>query len=224
MFSRLTQHWRLKLFLSVALNAFFWTFYSLLGRHAFFPVQTLPLTWLDRAIPFQPQPWGWIYLSQFLFTASLPWLIESKSELFRYTRGLLLMSSGSFAIFFFFPVASPRPPIAEMTEGPMAWILFYDGNFNAFPSLHAGFLVYMSLLARRLTVDGRKWMTSAISILWGGLILYATIATRQHYAVDLLAGAALGWFSDWLAWRGHSLSESEATMTARRSDVMSHRG
>jgi membrane-associated phospholipid phosphatase len=220
--TRLQAHWRLKLRLTVVLNLFFWAGYALLSRHAFFPLHTLPLTWLDRTVPFQPEPWGWVYLSQFLFTGTLPWLIPTNAGLRRYVTGLIFMSTVSFAIFLFFPVASPHPSSLTAT-GAMGWIVGYDGPFNAFPSLHAGFLIYMASLTWRMFRGRLSGAVICGGLVWGALILYATLATRQHYALDLVAGAALGYAADRLAWRGSSGASAAATM-ALSNGVASHDG
>jgi membrane-associated phospholipid phosphatase len=220
--ARLQAHWRLKLLLTVVLSLFFWTGYSFLGRHVFFPLRIPPLIWIDTAIPFQPEPWGWVYLSQFLFTGALPWLITEKDGLRRYVIGLVFMCVSSFLIFLFFPVAAPRPAQFSAT-GAMAWITGYDGIFNAFPSLHAGFLVYTSALGWRMFRRQLPRMVIAGAVFWGVLILYSTLATRQHYALDLVAGGLIGCVADWLAWRSSS-GVNAATTIARSSGVASHDG
>jgi membrane-associated phospholipid phosphatase len=195
----------------VLLNLVFWSGYSTLGRHAFFPLRDLPQTWLDRAVPYEPAWWGWVYLSQFTFTGVLPWFLGTRDGIRRYVVGVLIMSASSFLIFLFFPTAGPRP--SEVGEClAMQCVVSYDGTLNAFPSLHAAFLVNMSALAWRMF--GRAatpWIVP-----WGLAILYATLATKQHYALDLVAGGAIGWGADWLAWRGASDASAHATM-ARKS-------
>lgn len=222
MLARLQACWGLKLLLTVLLNLFFWTGYSFLGRHAFFPLQRPPLIWIDTAIPFRPEPWGWVYLSQFLFTGMLPWLITEKNGLCRYVIGLVFMSATSFLIFLFFPVAAPRPA-QFAAAGAMAWIIGYDGKFNAFPSLHAGFLVYTSMLGWRMFRHRLPFAVIVGTVLWAVLILYSTIATRQHYALDLVAGGLIGYLADRLAWRPSS-GVNAATTMARSSGVASHDG
>ena len=223
MIARFLAHWRLKLLLTFALNLVFWTGYSFLGRHTFFPQWTPPLIWLDHAIPFQPAFWGWVYLSQFLFTGTLPWFLATKEQLRRYVVGLAVMIVVSFSIFLLFPVASPRPPESASAAGAMPWILGYDGAFNAFPSLHAAFLIYMAALARRMAGGALPVGVVIVGVLWGTAILYATIATRQHYALDLLAGGLLGYGADWITWR-RSSRVSAATTTARNKGAASHDG
>ena len=114
-------HWQLKLLLTVVINVGFWAGYGWLGRNPVFPPWMPPRVWLDTAIAFQPEPWAWVYLSQFLFTGGLPWLIDTQDGVRRYSVGLVAMSAASFAVFLFLPVASPRPSgvIAQL----MAWAL-----------------------------------------------------------------------------------------------------
>jgi hypothetical protein len=198
---RLASCWQQKLLLTVGICLFFWGTYSFLSRHALFRLRTIPNTWLDVAIAFSPQPWGWIYLSQYLYAGTIPWLTATKSAIRRYVAGLTLMCGTSFLIFLFFPVRAPRPE----SFGPgaaFALIGQFDGALNAFPSLHAGFMIYTYALGWRLF--GRRLPGAVIFgfLTWGCLILYSTLATKQHYAWDLVAGALLGFCSDRFAWRG----------------------
>jgi membrane-associated phospholipid phosphatase len=38
-------------------------------------------------------------------------------------------------------------------------------------------------------------------VVWAGLILYSTLATKQHVATDIVAGAALGLVAAVWTWR-----------------------
>jgi membrane-associated phospholipid phosphatase len=212
LYGQLKAQWQLKVLLTAAINLFFWVGYAFLSRHAVFPVHLIPLTWLDSNVPFQPMPWGWVYLSEFLATGCVPWLIGSRADLRRYALGLLVLCGSSFLIFLFFPVASPRP-LALPSTGPVALIAQWDGAFNAFPSLHAGFVVYTLALGLRLF--GRRLPAPVVAgfWIWAGLIFYSTLATKQHYALDLLAGAFIGLAADRLAWSvrlGHSAASPGA--------------
>jgi membrane-associated phospholipid phosphatase len=209
-----------KLFLTVALNLFFWIGYGFLSRHAFFPTHMLPLTWMDRSVPFQPEPWSWIYMSEFVLTGTVPWFITRRETLWRYAAGVLVLSTISFAGFLFFPVASPRIGL-EVPNGMMTVITKLDGPLNAFPSLHAGFIVFTLGMAWTI-FRGRVSLVLIVSVAaWALAVMYATIATRQHYALDLLAGAAVGSLALLLAWRSPRIAVS----TMRRSNaVESHAG
>src|SRR5207247_2633352 len=134
----------------------------------------------------------------------------SREALRHYTFGLLVLSGVSFLCFLFLPVASPRPA-APGAAGLHKVILQWDGSYNAFPSLHAGFLVYSFALAWRLFRGGNRPWAWALGSIWGLLVLYSTIATGQHYFLDLPAGAAIGAAADALAWHGSGAgSASEA--------------
>jgi membrane-associated phospholipid phosphatase len=219
---RVISCWREKLALTLALNLFFWVPYSLLSRHEVFPARAIPLTWFDAAVGFSPDPWGWIYLSQFLYTGTIPWLIAPRADIRKYVVGLSLMCGTSFLIFLFFPVRAPRPePFGPGSA--LSFIAQYDGGLNAFPSLHAAFMIYTFALGWRL-FGGRlpRWLIVG-AVLWGVLILYATLATKQHFAWDLIAGALLGYLSDRFAWRGAHCRTAPSTILSIREST-SHAG
>jgi membrane-associated phospholipid phosphatase len=96
-------------------------------------------------------------------------------------------------IFLFWPTAIPRPDSAAYRP-----LIAIDGRGNACPSLHAAFAVFSAIcidrLARRL---GDRGLARSLSWLWCLGILYSTLATKQHVAVDMVAGIALG-----AAWAG----------------------
>jgi membrane-associated phospholipid phosphatase len=220
---RFKAHWRLKLALVVIMNAVFWTAYLFLSRHALFPTHELPMTWLDQGAGFHPRGWTWVYESAFLLGAIVPWLISTRQELRRYVVGFAILAGTSFVIFAVFPVASPRP--VELQEYPASlFIARLDGPLNAFPSLHAGFLVYNLSLTWRLFARGCPRIVMAGLFVWAALILFATLATKQHYAVDLLAGGALGWLADRLAWGNSAAVAMANASTRRKRDVASHAG
>jgi len=96
--------------------------------------------------------------------------------------------------FILFPCASPRP------EAPQkAWLynglISLDRTYNSVPSLHATFAVLAVLYAAYASRDTARRSLRALLLgiawLWVGLILFSTIATRQHFAVDLVPGIIL---------------------------------
>ena len=212
---RIGTLWQTKLWLTLAGSIVFWTIYLFLSRHALLPIHTLPLTPLDRWAGFQPQPWAWVYESNFLITGIIPWLITTRETLRRYVIGLALLAGVNFAIFVLFPVAAPRPPELE-TSSFLLLFARIDGPLNAFPSLHAGTLIYTLALGWRLFGARLNPIIIGAMLVWAGLILFATLATKQHYAVDLLAGGALGWCADRFAWR-HAPVEETASASKRRN-------
>jgi membrane-associated phospholipid phosphatase len=221
--ARIATLWREKLCLTMALNILFWSGYFFLSRHALFRTHLLLMTWLDDWAGFRPYPWAWIYESNFILVGVLPWLIISREELWRCVTGFILLAAVSFTIFVLFPVASPRP--SDLGTNPLMLLIAQaDGPLNAFPSLHASTLVYTVALAKRLFGRTLNPVLFAALLIWSALILFGTLATKQHYALDLLAGGLLGSIGDWAVWRNNSLGAIAATNARRNNDVASQPG
>jgi membrane-associated phospholipid phosphatase len=194
---RLRAHWRCKLLLLVGLTVIFSVPYIYFANRPVFQPRDLPLTWLDRAAGFDPR-WVWVYQSVYLLTGSLPWLAKTREHLRRYVWGFAYLTTASFLIFILFPVRCPR----ELIEQPTAMyrlLMLYDGPYNAMPSLHVGFLFYTLCFIWRVRAPLPR-ITWAVLIGWSLLIAWSTLATKEHYAMDLLVGIAFGWIADLAAW------------------------
>lgn len=200
----------LKVVLNVVLGSGFWLGYGWLSRHPPLPVRSIPWTALDREMVRSPGVWGWVYLTPFLVTGLLPWLMDRRDLLRGYTRSFLALTLPAFVCFALHPVASPRQTLAQ-PDGPVDWIRWADGPYNAFPSLHAGFLVVMGGLAWRLAppmpgLRAGRLVAIGLYVVWVVAVLYATLATGQHLVWDLVAGLALGVIADAWGWRGFNRS------------------
>lgn len=199
---RIACHGRYKLVLLAVLPTLFCLGYFTLQHVTLRPPTTFELTMLDRAIEFSPR-WIYVYQSLYLLMPIAPLLATRKGQLRRYTQGYLWLAVAGFLTFLVVPVVSPRP---DGVTGVAAFdfLTSYEGKLNAFPSLHAGLAAYTLIFARWAfpgeisTAFGRSLYLSGL--LWGGAILYATLATKQHYAVDLPAGIVLAWCSH--RWSG----------------------
>jgi len=193
-----------KSILTVALLGYFCLFYFTLQRVVFFVPHQFQLSRIDLAIPFDAR-WTIVYQSLYLFLP-MPWLASSNEQLRRYARGFFIVTLISFAFFLVFPVEGPRPDI--MTSDPLYRLLLaYDRNLNAFPSLHAALAVYTFLFALRILSSKFALAGSA----WIALVLYATMATKQHYAIDVVAGIIVAIAADFLAWRYTRIDETDVS-------------
>ncbi|MEX2212967.1 MAG: phosphatase PAP2 family protein [Phycisphaeraceae bacterium] len=169
--------------------------------------RTLPLWFVDRAIPFAPD-WIWIYISQYIIIPLVPLVSWTREQVWRFVTALAIVSVIAFLIFLFFPVACPRPSAAEIELAQpnfmFRWIIAIDGTVNAFPSLHMGLAGVAAFFAPRVIDEayGRKLRIGLIAFIWAWtlLILYSIVATRQHYFVDGLAGLALAYGGHRIAW------------------------
>jgi membrane-associated phospholipid phosphatase len=165
--------------------------YFLLQELSVFPDRALPEFFLDRWISFSPS-WTPLYLSVCGLVPLSVLLAVRETELRSFARGLTLLCVCCFAGFVLFPAAGPRPS-AEMIEGlsgAYPWLVSVDGPRNAFPSLHAGLTIFCMAFALR--VVGARGVGRTSGWLWALAILFGTLATKQHFVVDVVAGAVLG--------------------------------
>lgn len=171
--------------------AFFIVYFWLL-RHPFFPVTVMPLTEVDRMIGFFPAALP-LYLSLWLYVSLGPALLIDRRELLSYGLATGVLSVIGLGIFFISPTTVPRPEVDWSQHAAFAFLKSVDASGNACPSLHVAFAVFTAIwlahLGRQIGV-GR--IVRLLNWLWCAGILYSTVAVRQHVALDVFAGAALG--------------------------------
>ena len=168
------------------------------------PPHSVPITPVDRWVALEPR-FLWAYLSLGALVPLAPLLASDRRALHRYALGLALLCLPCFVVFALYPVAGPRPPTTP--DHPLfRWLVSVDRPTNSMPSLHAGLTVYSLLFAWRVVRDdlrgGLRAAAAGGGALWGALILYATLATKQHWFLDLPAGALLAVGAYLLSWRG----------------------
>jgi membrane-associated phospholipid phosphatase len=88
------------------------------------------------------------------------------------------------------PVATPgewrtRNPGRGRSERFLAFVQSYDASSNSFPSMHTSVAM---LTALHLVPHLGGWAYT-----FPALIALSCLFTKQHYLLDLPAGAALGW-------------------------------
>jgi membrane-associated phospholipid phosphatase len=188
---RIKTELALKLGLLVILYPLVFLPYFFLQRHHFFPATTISSGWFDRLIPFSDQA-VWPYFSIYLLLPVGPLFMDRRYQLLHYAAGVALLSLIADLIFLCWPTACPRPHVAGVNT-VYGLLIAVDSSFNAFPSLHAAFAVYSALcagLVLRELGSHRVWRLGIW--FWAFLILYATLATRQHVVVDVIAGSVIG--------------------------------
>jgi membrane-associated phospholipid phosphatase len=216
--ARLRTHLGAKIAVLLGLSVGICVPYFSLQRLDLFAPRMPPVTALDQWVAFDPG-WLWTYLSVGVLVPLAPLLATSRDELARYARGLALLCLTCFAAFLVFPVEGPRPAIAP-DHGAYQLLVAYDRSVNSFPSLHAGLAAYSLLFASRVLRGDLprppRVALGAAGAVWVALILYSTLATRQHWAVDLPAGVMLAVAAHALAWRSadRALRRSEAPIAA----------
>ncbi len=174
--------------------ALFFTGYFHLLRHPVEPPTTMPLTALDHAIGFQE--WAALpYVSLWLYVGIVPGLFLRVRELLAYGAWAAAMSLAGLACFWLWPTAVPPWPGAAGADasGLMALLRGVDAAGNACPSLHVAAAVFSALWLQRLVPEiGAGAGAAALNWGWAALIVYSTLAIKQHVVLDVLAGALLG--------------------------------
>lgn len=175
-----------------AFMALFFVGYFLLADHPLFAVTVMPDTAVDRLIGFQP--WAlWLYGSLWVYVSLAPGLIGERRELVAFAIAALGLSLAGMAVFFLWPTATPVSAVDWARYPAYAFLKNADRARNACPSLHVAFSVFSGICIAR--VLRRIHAPAAVRLLnaaWALAIVYSTLATKQHVALDGVAGALLG--------------------------------
>jgi membrane-associated phospholipid phosphatase len=192
---RVQSHRRLKQVGFAIFYAAFFPPYIALLRHPLFPVTEIPATALDRMIGFHPMALV-LYLSLWVYISLPPLLIDRRRDLFTYAAAAVLLGITGLAIYLFFPTVAERPQIDWSVYTGFFHLKHIDRAGNACPSLHAAFAVFTAVNLQRLIPQlfqrRRRQLVAALSWLWCLAIVYSTMATKQHVALDVYAGLAFG--------------------------------
>ena len=182
---------------AIGISVFMWLFfigYFHLLRNPVFPMTQMPLTALDRAIPFQPTALV-AYVSLWLYVGIPPGLVLGLRPLIVYGLWVGGLCSAGLTLFYFFPTAVPPHGLgAEMAAHPaFAMLQGVDAAGNACPSLHVATALFSAIWIDRLFRDvTAPTVLRALNACWLILIVYSTLAIKQHVVLDVLAGAMLG--------------------------------
>jgi hypothetical protein len=195
----LTHFW-FKALGTTAFTTLFFVAYIHLLKNPAGPVTIVPRTWLDSVIGFHPLaliP----YLSLWIYVSLPPVFLLRRSDLIAYGLRIGLMCLAGLSIFYFWPTAVPPMDVDWARYPGMAFLKGVDAAGNACPSLHVATAVFSAIWLH--VFMGRlgcpSW-TRVASMVWCLAIIWSTIATFQHVALDALAGSALALVSAWLSF------------------------
>jgi membrane-associated phospholipid phosphatase len=173
--------------IAIFFYAYFWVM-----RHPLSAVTVMPVTWIDDLVPFFPQSFL-LYVSLWVYVGLPPALAKDGRELASWGAVSVAMAVIGLGIFMVLPTRIPNPAIDWLQHPPLAFLKTVDVAGNACPSLHAAFAVFTAVaLHRLLTAIGAPRALLACNALWCLGIVYSAIAIRQHVALDVIAGSALG--------------------------------
>ncbi len=194
--ARLMHLWFFKASGTMAFMAIFFYAYFAVQRSAVSAVTTMPVTWIDDRIAFWP-PAFYLYASLWIYTSLVPALQASLLRLVLYGCAIGGLCLTGLVIFTVFPTAVPYASSEWFSDPSLSLLRRLDLAGNACPSLHVATAVFSALCLQTLMADLRapRWVKVA-NWIWCALIIYSTLAIKQHVLWDVLAGMALALFFD----------------------------
>jgi len=147
---------------------------------------------IDDWIPYWPS-WVWIYSCIYYpLILYLNFVLESSRQFTHIAMSYVLLLGLQMVFFVLFPVATPEHWRAinrrrTLSERFLAFVQRFDARSNSFPSMHTSVAMLTALhLVPHL---------GALAFAFPVLIALSCLFTKQHYVIDLPAGAALGWLT-----------------------------
>lgn len=170
---------------------FFWCYFAVL-RNPSGAATTMPLTAIDHWIRFTPAAFP-AYASLWVYVSLPPAFLTNWTTLLRFGLWIAALCLFCLGIFWLFPTIVPAFD-ADLTQYPeIALLKTVDANGNACPSLHVATALFTAIwLERVLRVTAAPSILRWINALLCALILWSTLATRQHVFLDVLAGGLVG--------------------------------
>lgn len=189
--SRMRDNFFLKL---VGTTIWVWVFfigYFHLLRHPAFPPTVMPLTWIDRLIPFQAAALV-PYLSLWLYVGIAPGLLRGFRPLLVYGLWAAALCATGLAIFYFWPTQIP-PMVIDTGAAGFDLLQGIDAAGNACPSMHVAISTFtVAWIEHVLRRAGAPMALRLANLAWFLAICYSTLAVKQHVALDVLGGIVLG--------------------------------
>ena len=145
---------------------------------------------IDEAIPFRPR-WAWVY--SFLYYPAILYLnllAEDARQFNMMAFSFLMLLFRQMACFWLYPVSTPEHWRSINTgktpsEQFLLFVQKFDQSSNCFPSMHVSVAMLTALHAYP--------SLGAWAFLFPILIALSCVFAKQHYLLDLPAGAFLGW-------------------------------
>jgi hypothetical protein len=190
--SRIVRNLPIKIVGNTVVILVFFAAYRHLLNYPRSTVTEMPLTTLDRLIGFWP-PALVLYVSLWVYITVPSALVASLRELVYYGWTIGLVCLVGLACFYLWPTAVPPPGFERATYPGFDLLTGLDAAGNACPSLHVATAVFAAVwLDALLREMGAGRAVRGLSWAWCVGIVYSAMATKQHVAIDAIAGVALG--------------------------------
>ena len=174
------------------LTGLFFIAYFAVQRHPSHAALLMPSTTLDAIIPFQPAALL-AYLTLWIYIGIGPGLQRSVREFAVYGAWLCGLCVSGLAIFYLWPTRVPA--IVAVTSGfpGFSTLRRVDETGNACPSMHVAVAIFTVIRVDEIMRSMRIPLTLRLAnAAWFALIVYSTLAIKQHVVLDVVAGAILG--------------------------------
>ncbi len=179
-------------FWTTLLTSLFFVGYLFVQRHPAYAPTVMPRTGLDLLIPFQPAALV-AYVSIWVYVGVGPALQRTRSDFAAYGLWMCALCVTGLGIFYFWPTQVPTP-LPEATRFPgFAALRRVDASSNACPSMHVAVAIFtVTRVADVLRAMRAPMRMQVLNAAWFMVIVYSTLATKQHVVLDVAAGALLG--------------------------------
>lgn len=176
---------------SAFMVAFFQAYFFVLRNPGGTP-RVMPEIWLDHWVPFTPQAFT-VYASLWVYVSLPPALIGNFRGLARYTVWMTLMCGLCLGLFWAVPTQVPEFSVDWAAYPYLSFLKGMDASGNACPSLHVASAVFTTCWLHSLF----RAMQAPRALAWAShlfclAIAWSTLATLQHVALDVFAGALVG--------------------------------
>ncbi len=199
--ARFVTLWYLKAAGTTAFMVLFFMSYFWVLRNPSREPWTVPTLAIDTWVPFTPGAFA-AYVSLWVYVSLPSALMPNFRELLRYGLWTGALCGSCLLVFWFLPTQAPMPDIDWSLHPQLAFMKGLDASGNACPSLHVGSAVYTAFWLRRIFSEVQAPpVLNLLSVLQCAVIVWSTMAIRQHVFLDVVAGALVGWVFAWLSLR-----------------------
>jgi len=181
---------------AIGITGFMWVFFTAyfhLLRNPARPVFEMPLLALDHWVPFEPSALV-AYVSLWVYVGLPAGLMQTLRQSIAYGLWAGVLCAAGLLCFYLWPTAVPpmAVPVDVKQHPGFALLQGVDAAGNACPSLHVATAVFTAVwVGRQLRQIRAATWAHAINGVWALLIVWSTLATKQHVALDVAAGTLL---------------------------------
>jgi len=190
--ARMRCHLLLKVLATTVVIGLFFVAYFHLLHHPEHAVRTVPLTALDRIIPFEPAAL-FVYLTLWLYVGVGPGLQPNLRALVAYGFWIGGLCAAGLVIFLLWPTNVPPTGVDPSRYAGFSMLQGVDAAGNACPSMHVATAIFTMLrlqdVWRRI---GAPTLIQIVNLTWCSAIVLSTLFIKQHVVLDVISGALLG--------------------------------